>query len=155
MTAVDFVLNGHDFTTINAGTGIGSSDPVSFRVVCQGQSEVDHYWSALVDGRSEGRCDWLKDRFGVSGQVTPVEMGSYLVPRTSYLGYADPDTARRAMSAMTGMTKIDLAVFRAALEDEWFPAPPGTPERTRGQFCSNPSITIPSIEETSVSLSSA
>ena len=111
VTAVDFVLDGHDYTAINAGMSIGSSDAVSFRVVCHGQAEVDHYWSALVDGGSEGRCGWLKDQFGVSWQVTPVEMGSYL-------GHADPDKARRAMSAMMGMTKIDLAVFQAALEDE-------------------------------------
>lgn len=109
--AVDFALDGHDFTAINAGKGVEFGESVSFRVVCHGQEEVDHYWSALVEGGSEGQCGWLTDRFGVSWQVTPVEMGSYL-------GHPDPDKARRAMSAMMGMRKIDLALFQAAIDGD-------------------------------------
>lgn len=109
--AADFVLDGQDFTAINAGRKFAFSESVSFRVVCHGQKEVDHYWAALSEGGSEGRCGWLTDRFGVSWQVTPVEMGSFL-------GHPDPDKARRATSAMMQMSKMDLSALQAAIDDE-------------------------------------
>ena len=80
---------------------------MSFRVTCHGQAEVDHYWDALSAGGSEGQCGWLKDRFGISWQVTPVEMGDYM-------GDPDPAKASAAMAAMMQMTKIDLAVMAEA-----------------------------------------
>lgn len=106
---VDFSLDGVEFTAINGGQHFAFSESVSFRVVCHGQEEVDHYWNALSNGGSEGRCGWLKDKFGVSWQVTPVEMGLYL-------GHADPQKAQKAMAAMLQMSKIDLAVFESALD---------------------------------------
>jgi len=104
--AVDFVLDGTNFTAINCGVAQPTTDGVSFRVVCHGQDEVDHYWNGLTADGSEGRCGWLKDRFGVAWQVTPVEMGQYL-------GDPDPQKAAAAMGAMMTMTKIDLNVFAA------------------------------------------
>jgi predicted 3-demethylubiquinone-9 3-methyltransferase (glyoxalase superfamily) len=105
---VDFSLDGEDFTDIKGGEHFEFSESVSFRVVCHGQEEVDHYWNALSNGGSEGRCGWLKDKFVVSWHVPPVEMGSYL-------GHADPQKAQKAMAAMLQMSKIDLAAFEAAL----------------------------------------
>jgi predicted 3-demethylubiquinone-9 3-methyltransferase (glyoxalase superfamily) len=79
---VDFVLDGQAFTAINFGQPVVASPAVSFRVSCHGQDEVNFYWSALTDGGREGQCGWLTDQFGVSWQVTPVEMGEYLGPLT-------------------------------------------------------------------------
>ena len=73
---------------------------------------MDHYWNGLTaHGGSESRCGWLKDRFGVSWQVVPDGLGSLL---------SDPDTARaeRAVNAMLAMKKLDLAVMRAAADEE-------------------------------------
>jgi len=109
--AVDFTLDGTDFTAINSGQDFAFNESVSFRVVCHGQEEVDHYWNALTAEGSEGQCGWLKDKFGVSWQVSPVEM-------QNYLGHPDPEKAQRAMAAMLGMTKLDLALFEAAVADE-------------------------------------
>lgn len=107
--AVNFVLDGQDFTAINSGQAFPFSESLSFRVSCASQAEVDHYWDLLTHGGEEGQCGWLTDRFGVSWQVTPVEMGRYL-------GDPDPERARRAMTAMLGMTKLDLALFQAAVD---------------------------------------
>ena len=106
---VDFVLDGQEFTAINAGATFVPNESVSFRVSCHGQDEVDHYWNSLSAGGSEGQCGWLKYRFGISWQVTPVEMGGYL-------GHPDPAAAGRAMAAMLQMKKIDLDLLRAATE---------------------------------------
>ena len=106
---VDFVLDGLEFTAINSGATFVPNESISFRVSCHGQEEVDHYWNALSEGGSEGQCGWLKDRFGVSWQVTPVEMGNFL-------GHPDPAAAARAMTAMLQMSKIDLAGLQAAVD---------------------------------------
>ena len=72
--------------------------------------EVDRYWNLLVaDGGAESQCGWLKDKFGVSWQVIPKQLGEYL-------GGADADGARRAMAAMLEMTKLDVEGLRRAYE---------------------------------------
>jgi len=81
---------------------------VSFQITCADQDEVDLYWARLTDGGSEGPCGWCKDRYGLSWQVVPEGMDEL---------FADPDPGRaaRAMQAMFGMTKLDLAeLLRAA-----------------------------------------
>jgi predicted 3-demethylubiquinone-9 3-methyltransferase (glyoxalase superfamily) len=105
--AVDFELDGQPFTAINGGPEFIFDEAISFRITCAGQEEVDHYWNALSMGGQEGRCGWLKDRFGLSWQVTPVELGELL-------GDPDPGRAQRAMRAMLEMKKIDVARLRAA-----------------------------------------
>jgi len=109
--AVDFVLDGQDYTAINSGASFEFNESLSFRVNCASQEEVDHYWDHLSTGGEEGQCGWLKDRFGVSWQIVPTEMGRYL-------GDPDPERAQRAMKAMLGMRKLDLTLFQAAVEAE-------------------------------------
>lgn len=76
------------------------------------QEETDRLWEALVaDGGSEGRCAWLKDRFGVSRQIVPKAL-----PRL--LGSSDRAGADRALRAMLEMGKIDIAALEAAYRGE-------------------------------------
>jgi predicted 3-demethylubiquinone-9 3-methyltransferase (glyoxalase superfamily) len=105
---VAFTLDGVAFEAINAGQDTPLTDGVSFRIVCHGQAEVDHYWDALVAGGEAGRCGWLRDQFGVAWQVSPVEMGDYL-------GHPDPVLAQKAMQAMLTMSKLDVGLFEAAI----------------------------------------
>ncbi|MBT2386510.1 VOC family protein [Streptomyces sp. ISL-11] len=107
---VDFVLDGQEFTAIDGGPEFTFDEAVSFLINCDGQREVDHYWEKLTaDGGQEVQCGWLKDRFGLSWQVWPTQANEIL---------ADPDKDRsgRAMRAMLGQKKIDLAALRAAAE---------------------------------------
>ena len=106
---VSFLLDGHPFTILNGGPDYVLDDAFSLMVSCTGQQEVDQYWSALSAGGEVGRCGWLKDRFGVSWQVVPDELGSLL-------GDPDPARAQRALQAMLGMSKLDLVVLRAAAD---------------------------------------
>jgi predicted 3-demethylubiquinone-9 3-methyltransferase (glyoxalase superfamily) len=105
---VDFTVGGQRFTGINGGPQFPFTEAVSFVIDCEDQAEVDRLWSALIaDGGSPGQCGWLKDRFGVSWQVIPRQLGEML-------GSPDRDGARRAMEAMLRMTKIDVATMREA-----------------------------------------
>jgi predicted 3-demethylubiquinone-9 3-methyltransferase (glyoxalase superfamily) len=107
---VTFALSGQRFVGINGGSQFPFTEAVSFQIDCEDQAEVDRYWGALVEGGGEhGRCGWLKDRFGLSWQVVPREMAAYL-------GGPDPAGAARAMEAMLGMQKLDVAKLREAYE---------------------------------------
>lgn len=112
--AVEFLLDGRPFTALNGRHEAGFTDAVSFVVPCETQADVDRYWDALVRGGEEGQCGWLKDRFGVSWQVVPNELGKLL---------SDPDPARagRAMQAMLVMRKLDIAALRRARDGETAP----------------------------------
>jgi predicted 3-demethylubiquinone-9 3-methyltransferase (glyoxalase superfamily) len=106
---VDFVLDGQDFTAINGGPEFTFDEAISFLINCADQEEVDYYWERLTDGGEESQCGWLKDKFGVSWQVVPVGM-------EEMMNDPDPQRGQRAMKAMLGMQKIDLAAIRAAAD---------------------------------------
>jgi predicted 3-demethylubiquinone-9 3-methyltransferase (glyoxalase superfamily) len=106
---VDFVLDGTPFTAIDGGPHFTFNEAVSLAVECADQDEIDHYWSRLTDGGEESMCGWLKDRYGVSWQVTPIEL-------LELLGDDDRDRAGRAMSALMTMRKIDVDAVRAAAD---------------------------------------
>ena len=107
---VTFELDGQKVIALNAGPMFKLSEAFSFMIDCDGQDEVDHYWNALTaDGGEESRCGWLKDRFGLSWQVTPRQ----LVEMTTS---PDREAAGRAFQAMMDMNKIDIAAMRAAFE---------------------------------------
>jgi predicted 3-demethylubiquinone-9 3-methyltransferase (glyoxalase superfamily) len=107
--SVDFELDGQRYIAINGGPEFTFSEAISLQISCADQVEVDHYWSALCEGGSEGPCGWLKDRYGVSWQVVPQELGELL-------GDPDPGRATRTMRAMFGMRKLDVAELRAAAD---------------------------------------
>lgn len=107
---VDFVLDGQQFTALNGGPEFHFDEAISFVIHCADQAEVDHYWSRLTaDGGSEGPCGWCKDRFGLSWQVVPAGFEEIMT---------DPDPGRRdrAMKAVLGMRKLDVAAIRAAAD---------------------------------------
>jgi predicted 3-demethylubiquinone-9 3-methyltransferase (glyoxalase superfamily) len=106
---VDFVLDGQEFTAINGGPEFNFDEAISLLINCADQDEVDYYWTKLSEGGEEGPCGWLKDKFGLSWQVIPIALGELL-------GDPDPGRSRRAMKAMLGMRKIDVAALRAAAD---------------------------------------
>jgi predicted 3-demethylubiquinone-9 3-methyltransferase (glyoxalase superfamily) len=107
---VSFVLDGLELTALNGGPHFTHSEAFSLAISCADQDEVDYYWDKLTaDGGEESQCGWLKDRYGLSWQVTPVGMVEI---------YTSDDPARvaRAMQAMFGMKKLDLAALQAAAD---------------------------------------
>ncbi|HYF26426.1 MAG TPA: VOC family protein [Baekduia sp.] len=107
---VDFELDGQRFTAINGGPQFTFDEAVSFLITCETQEEIDSLWARLTaDGGSEGPCGWCKDRFGLSWQVVPTGMEELFTD-------PDPQRARRAMEAMLGMRKLDIAALRDAAD---------------------------------------
>jgi predicted 3-demethylubiquinone-9 3-methyltransferase (glyoxalase superfamily) len=107
---VEFELDGQPYTAINGGPEFTFDEAISLLINCADQEEVDYYWDKLREGGGEeGPCGWLKDRFGLSWQVAPEELGTLIT---------DPDEGRaqRAMAAMLSMKKIDVAAVRAAAD---------------------------------------
>ena len=106
---VEFELDGQRFVGINGGPQFKFDEAVSFQITCEDQDELDYYWERLTDGGSESQCGWLKDRFGLSWQVVPSGM-------EEIFSDPDPERAQRAMQAMLGMRKIDIAALRSAAD---------------------------------------
>jgi predicted 3-demethylubiquinone-9 3-methyltransferase (glyoxalase superfamily) len=109
---VDFTVAGQQFTAVNGGPQFPFTEAVSFAIDCEDQAEVDRLWTALIDGGGEpGQCGWLKDRFGLSWQVVPRQLGEML-------GDPDRERAGRAMEAMLKMSKIDVEALRRAFDGQ-------------------------------------
>ena len=106
---VEFELDGQKYLVLNGGPQFTFNEAVSFTIDCADQEEVDHYWTKLSEGGEEGPCGWLKDKFGLSWQVVPAAMGTLMSD-------PDPGRAQRAMEAMLGMKKIDVAALYAAAD---------------------------------------
>ena len=105
-----FEIAGQQFMVINGGPHDKFNDSVSFYVSCADQEEVDRYWNALTaDGGQETQCGWLKDKFGVSWQIVPVQL-------EQYMNDPDPEKVQRVTQAMLQMVKIDVAGLQAAYE---------------------------------------
>lgn len=106
---VAFELNGVAFTGMNGGPMYQFTPAVSFVVHCDTQVEIDHYWAKLGEGGDPAAqaCGWLKDKFGLSWQIVPRKFPEMLRDMES------PATGR-AMGAMMGMKKLDLAALEAA-----------------------------------------
>jgi predicted 3-demethylubiquinone-9 3-methyltransferase (glyoxalase superfamily) len=106
---VEFELDGQRFVGINGGPEFKFDEAVSFEVHCEDQEEVDYYWERLTEGGEEGPCGWVKDRYGLSWQVVPAGM-------EELFSDPDPKRAERAMQAMLGMRKLDIAELRRAAD---------------------------------------
>lgn len=105
---VVFELAGRRFLALNGGPDFKFTPAVSMYLDCADQAEVDRLWDALLaDGGEADHCGWLKDKFGLSWQIIPEAL-----PRL--IGSADRQKAERAMKAMMGMIKIDVATLEAA-----------------------------------------
>jgi predicted 3-demethylubiquinone-9 3-methyltransferase (glyoxalase superfamily) len=102
---VMFEVNGSKFMALNAGPEFTFNEAVSFVVNCDTQEEIDHYWSKLTEGGEESRCGWLKDKFGVSWQIVPSNMGELM---------SDPERAQRVVKAFMGMRKLDMEILNNA-----------------------------------------
>ncbi|MGH3739660.1 MAG: VOC family protein [Micromonosporaceae bacterium] len=106
---VSFTLAGQEFIALNGGPEFTFNEAISLSVDCESQEEIDRLWEALTAGGGEpGPCGWLKDRYGLSWQITPVRLNEMISD-------PDPEKSQRAMAAMLKMGKIDIK----ALEDAY------------------------------------
>jgi predicted 3-demethylubiquinone-9 3-methyltransferase (glyoxalase superfamily) len=105
---VSFELEGMQFVGLNAGPMFKFTEAISFVVTTETQEETDYYWNKLTaDGGKESDCGWLKDKFGLSWQITPRAL-------SGLLSSSDQQTAARVMQSMMTMHKIDIAALHRA-----------------------------------------
>jgi len=106
---IEFELEGLLFTALNGGPEFKFNESVSFVVNCETQAEVDEYWEKLSAGGATNVCGWLKDKYGLSWQITPTIL-------LKYVSDPDPVRSQRVMKAMMEMTKIDIAKIQQAYD---------------------------------------
>ncbi len=105
---ISFSLDGQEFTALKAGPRFKFTEAISFVVPCKTQQEIDHYWSKLTSGGGEeSMCGWLKDKFGLSWQIIPANIGELM-------SNPDPQKSGRVVQALLQMKKLDIAKLTAA-----------------------------------------
>lgn len=109
---IEFEIEGQRFAAMDSALEhlFTFSEAISFLIECETQGEIDYFWEGLIAGRGqEGVCGWLKDRFGLSWQVAPAELGRML--RDS-----DAGKVERVTNAFLAMKKLDIPALKRAYE---------------------------------------
>jgi predicted 3-demethylubiquinone-9 3-methyltransferase (glyoxalase superfamily) len=108
--SVNFELEGQEFIAFNAGPEFKFNESISMFVNCENQVEVDYYWNKLIaDGGEESQCGWLKDKFGLSWQIVPKQLGELM-------GDPNPEKSQRVLQAMLKMRKIIVSDLQKAYD---------------------------------------
>lgn len=104
---IAFKLDGQEFLALNGGPDFAFTEAISFIVNCDTQQEIDSFWAKLSDGGELQQCGWLKDKFGLSWQIVPVQLGEMLKSK-------DPEKSNRVMHAIMQMVKLDVEKLEEA-----------------------------------------
>jgi predicted 3-demethylubiquinone-9 3-methyltransferase (glyoxalase superfamily) len=108
--SVTFELLGQTYIALNGGPSFTFTQGFSLMVQVETQAEIDRLWTKLLEnGGKPVQCGWLVDKFGVSWQIIPKQLGPMLSNN-------DHAKSARAMHAMMGMQKLDLAKLQAAFD---------------------------------------
>ncbi|KAI9674107.1 MAG: hypothetical protein M1817_001925 [Caeruleum heppii] len=106
---VTFILDGKEYTALNGGPDFHFTEALSLQVMCDTQEDIDYYWAKLGEGGGHGPCGWLKDKFGLSWQISPPMLDRLLLD-------SDSERAQRVMAAMMKMGKLDIAELQKAAD---------------------------------------
>jgi predicted 3-demethylubiquinone-9 3-methyltransferase (glyoxalase superfamily) len=106
---VSFTLDGMEFLALNGGPEFSFSPAISFIVNCETQKEIDTLWEKLSAGGSPGQCGWLTDKYGVSWQIVPTVLPTFMLSK-------DAKKSERVMKALMQMTKLDIKQLTQAFE---------------------------------------
>lgn len=108
--AATITIEDEEFILLNGGPNFTFNESVSFSIEANTQEEIDYYWDSLIAGGGvHSQCGWLKDKFGLSWQVSPAILPKLLQDK-------DADKAKRAMMAMMKMQKIIIKDIEEAVE---------------------------------------
>jgi predicted 3-demethylubiquinone-9 3-methyltransferase (glyoxalase superfamily) len=98
-------LDGRKFMLLNGGPHFRFNEAVSFVIDCDTQADIDYYWGKLTAGGEESNCGWLKDKFGLSWQVVPSNLGNLV---------SDPERGQRVVAAFMKMKKFNIRELEEA-----------------------------------------
>jgi predicted 3-demethylubiquinone-9 3-methyltransferase (glyoxalase superfamily) len=105
---ISFEVNGQRLIALNGGPYHKFNEAFSLVVSCETQGEIDELWEKLSEGGSKGRCGWLKDKFGLSWQVTPKELGKWM---------SNPEKSKAVLDAVMKMDKLIISDMKKAYEE--------------------------------------
>ena len=105
---VEFTLAGNRYTALNGGPHFTFNEAVSLQIDCEDQAEVDRLTEALSAVPEAEQCGWVKDRYGLSWQIVPAQMGEWMK--------GDAQQTARMLNAMFKMKKLDIAALQQAYE---------------------------------------
>ena len=105
--SLGFELNGQQFMALNGGPEFRFTPAISFYVHCEDQAEIDRLWNALLDGGEPQQCGWITDRFGVTWQIVPTVLDTFLTDE-------DQEKVQRVTEAFLKMEKFDIPTLEAA-----------------------------------------
>lgn len=97
----EFELNGQKFAALDGGPLFKFNESISFIIECKDQAEIDYFWEKLSAVPESEQCGWAKDKFGLSWQIIPANMGELI-------------STPAAMDAMMKMRKIDIKILEEA-----------------------------------------
>ncbi len=106
-----FELDGQRFMCLDGGPLFKFNEAVSFTIDCKDQEEVDYYWEKLSHVPEAEQCGWCKDKFGISWQIVPKQLGEVM-------SGDDSEGVKRATMAMMKMHKLNVAELEAAYKGE-------------------------------------
>jgi predicted 3-demethylubiquinone-9 3-methyltransferase (glyoxalase superfamily) len=107
---IDFELAGQRFQALNGGPMFTFTEAISLSVDCETQAEIDRYWDRLTSGGGKPvQCGWLKDKYGLSWQIVPSALAKMMQD-------GSPERTARAMAALMGMVKLDIAALKKAYD---------------------------------------
>jgi predicted 3-demethylubiquinone-9 3-methyltransferase (glyoxalase superfamily) len=87
------------------------NEAISFIINCDNQDEIDYYWEKLSADPEAEQCGWIKDKYGLSWQITPTVMNDMMKD-------ADKETIERVTQAFLKMKKFNLAELERAYKGE-------------------------------------
>lgn len=103
---ITFELEGRHFMALNGGPIFKFTEAISLMVNCKNQEEIDYYWDKLTsEGGQESMCGWVKDKYGLSWQIVPADLGEL---------FKEPAKAQRVMAEVLKMKKLDINILRNA-----------------------------------------
>jgi predicted 3-demethylubiquinone-9 3-methyltransferase (glyoxalase superfamily) len=106
-----FTLAGTEFAAMDSARphAFTFNEAISFMVHCETQKDIDDCWSSLSARPEAEQCGWLKDKFGLSWQIVPNDLGRMLSD-------PDPQKGGAVMQALMPMNKIDIGVLKRAYD---------------------------------------
>jgi predicted 3-demethylubiquinone-9 3-methyltransferase (glyoxalase superfamily) len=106
-----FTLLGQEFGAMDSAWEhqFAFNEAISFVVPCDTQDEIDYFWEKLSADPKAEQCGWLKDKYGLSWQITPTILNGLL-------GGGDQRRIARVTQAFLKMKKFNIDVLKRAYE---------------------------------------
>lgn len=106
-----FTLAGQQFMALDGGPAFKFTEAISLYVECETQEEIDYFWEKFSAVPESEQCGWLKDKYGLSWQIAPKQLGNFMLD-------SNKEKVARVTDAFMQMKKFDIAKLQAAFDEK-------------------------------------